>query len=104
MVKIYRGRNVDNKVDDKVTNTVKFSTFEPFTSTERLSTVSSPFLSNYNGLTIGLNGIHPRGDLMDRIPPEQPQTNLAGPKPIPTLEDAYELIMDKFTGINCFIQ
>ena len=32
------------------------------------------------------------------------QTNLAGPKPIPTLEDAYELIMDKFTSIIHFIQ
>ena len=32
------------------------------------------------------------------------QTNLAGPKPIPTLEDAYELIMDKFTSLIHFIQ
>ena len=33
---------VDDKVDD---NFNKFDTFEPLTSTERLSTVSSPFLS-----------------------------------------------------------
>ena len=32
------------------------------------------------------------------------QTNLAGLEPIPTLEDAYELVMDKFTGIIRFIQ
>ena len=33
---------VDDKVDD--TNTVKFATLEPLTSTERLSTVSSPYM------------------------------------------------------------
>ena len=32
------------KVGNKVTNTVKFATFEPLTSTERLSTVSSPYM------------------------------------------------------------
>ena len=35
---------VDNKIDDKASNTVKFDTFEPLISTERLSTVSSPFM------------------------------------------------------------
>ena len=48
LVTIYKGRNVDDKIDDKiddkVTNTVKFTTFEPLTSTERLSTVSSPYM------------------------------------------------------------
>ena len=33
-----------SKVDDKATNTVKIDTFEPLTSTERLSTVSSPYM------------------------------------------------------------
>ena len=33
------------KVGNKVNNTVKFATFVPLTSTERLSTVLSPFLS-----------------------------------------------------------
>ena len=34
-----------NKIffDDKATNTVRCDTFEPFTSTERLSTISSPY-------------------------------------------------------------
>ena len=35
------------KVGNKVTNTVKFATVEPLTSTERLSTVSSPFMNFY---------------------------------------------------------
>ena len=35
---------VDAKVDEFVTHTVKFATFEPPTSTERLSTVSSPYM------------------------------------------------------------
>ena len=33
-----------DKVDDKAPNTVKFATFEPLTATERLSTVSSPYM------------------------------------------------------------
>ena len=35
---------VDNKIDEKASDTVKFDAFGPLTSTERLSTVSSPFM------------------------------------------------------------
>ena len=35
---------VDDEGNGKVTNSVKFATFEPLTSTERLSTVSNPYM------------------------------------------------------------
>ena len=35
---------VDNKIDEIASDTVKCDTFGPLTSTERLSTVSSPFM------------------------------------------------------------
>ena len=44
----FNDAKVDDKVDAKVnefaTHTVKFATFEPLASAERLSTVSSPYM------------------------------------------------------------
>ena len=44
MTKVDDKVKVNVKVDDKATNTVKFATFEPLASTERLSTVSSLYM------------------------------------------------------------
>ena len=35
---------IDDNVDEFATHTVKFASFEPLASTERLSTVSSPYM------------------------------------------------------------
>ena len=52
MTKVDDKVKVNVKVDDKATNTVKFATFEPLASTERLSTVSSPYIRYYSRVIV----------------------------------------------------
>ena len=43
---------IDDNVDEFATHTVKFASFEPLASAERLSTVSSPYMVLFISFTV----------------------------------------------------